>query len=128
MGIVDNKNVLDPEDDVAYVKWGGSWRMPTKAEQEELRNNCTWTWTTINGVTGYKVTGPNGNSIFMPAAGNVSGTELNNSGSHGYYWSNSLYDSTNYGGYAYDLYFSSSYRGWANYSRCNGLSVRPVSE
>ena len=68
-GTVDNKTTLEPGDDVAHVKWGGSWRMPTKAEQDELRNNCTWTWTTLNGVDGYRVTGPNGNSIFLPAAG-----------------------------------------------------------
>ena len=65
-GTVDNKTVLDLEDDVAHVKWGGSWRMPTRAEQEELRNNCTWTWTTQNAVNGYKVTSKtNGNSIFL---------------------------------------------------------------
>ena len=68
-GTVDNKTVLDPEDDVAHVKWGGTWRMPTLDEQKELLNKCTWNWTTQNGVNGYKGTGPNGNSIFLPAAG-----------------------------------------------------------
>jgi hypothetical protein len=68
-GTVDNKTTLDLSDDAACANWGGSWRMPTRAEQDELRNNCTWTWTTQNGVNGYKVTGTNGNSIFLPAAG-----------------------------------------------------------
>ena len=67
-GYVDNKTVLDPKDDVAHVKWGGSWRMPTFEEQKELLHECSWEWTELNGVNGYRVTGPNGNSIFLPAA------------------------------------------------------------
>ena len=125
-GTVDNKTTLDPEDDVAHVKWGGSWRMPTKAEQDELRDKCTWTWTTRNGVNGYKVTGPNDNSIFLPAAGCRYGTGANYRGVSGCYWSSSLlsYDS----GDACDLYFSSDYRGWGDYGRYDGRSVRPVSK
>ena len=126
-GIVDNKTTLDPEDDVAHVKWGGSWRMPTETEQDELRNNCTWTWTTQNGVNGYKVTGPNGNSIFLPAAGYRDGTEVYYRGNYGYYWSSLLYsdyDSL----YAYYLnVYSGNFDWYLNY-RYYGLSVRPVSE
>ena len=126
-GTVDNQTVLDPEDDVAHVKWGGSWRMPTKAEQDELRNNCTWQWITQNGVNGYKVTGPNGNSIFLPAAGYRYGTEVVSRGSFGYYWSSSLY--SNLSNYAYYLYFNSGHHDWYNFgSRYYGRSVRPVSE
>ena len=73
--------------DAATANWGGDWRMPTKAEQEELLNNCSWTWTTRNGVNGYNVEGPNGNSIFLPAAGGREGSLLYNAGSFGYYWS-----------------------------------------
>ena len=65
-GTVDNKTILEPEDDVAHVKWGGSWRMSTLDEIKELDNNGTWTWSTLNGVNGYRVTGPNGNSIIPP--------------------------------------------------------------
>ena len=125
-GKVDNKTVLDPEDDVAHVKWGGTWRMPTRAEQDELREKCTWAWTTQNGVNGYKVTGPNGNSIFLPAAGCRNGTEADDRGSSGYYWSSSLY--SNYGYDAYYLGFGSGSCGWDNYVRRSGQSVRPVSE
>ena len=125
-GTVDNKTHLDPEDDVAHVKWGGSWRMPTKAELYELLNNCTWTWTTQNDVNGYKVTGPNGNSIFLPAAGYRDGTSLSDCGSNGSYWSGSLYESLS--DYAYNLNFYSGYYGWDYYFRCNGFTVRPVSE
>ncbi len=126
-GTVDNKTTLDPEDDVAHVKWGGTWRMPTKAEQDELCNNCTWIWATQNGVNGYKVTGPNGNSIFLPAAGYRDGTDLNYSGSYGYYWPSSLYEgNSSYN--ACSLYFGSSGYDWSSYSRYYGHSVRPVLE
>lgn len=125
-GTVDNRTVLDPEDDVAHVNWGGNWRMPTKAEQDELRNNCTWEWTTLNGVNGYKVTGSNGNSIFLPAAGYRSGTDVNDGGNFGYYWSSSLrYDSNDGAGY---LGFYDNGYSWYYDSRFLGLSVRPVSE
>ena len=137
-GTVDNKTTLDPEDDVAHVKWGGSWRMPTLGELEELKNSCTWQWTTQNGVNGYKVTGPNGNSIFLPAAGGRNGTDLDYSGSRGYYWSSSLYensereisrslferDSNN----AYYLHFLYGYYGWSSNYRGCGFTVRPVCD
>ena len=68
-GAVDHKTLLDPEDDAAVVNLGGSWRMPTEAEYDELISKAIWTWTSRNGVSGYLVTGSNGNSIFLPAAG-----------------------------------------------------------
>ena len=125
-GTVDNKTVLDPEDDVAHVKWGGDWRMPTEAEQDELRNNCTWAWATQNGVNGYKVTGPNGNSIFLPAAGYRDGTSLDYEGSYGFYWSSTPHEGNS--DYAYDLYFVDGYYAYHIRSRYSGLSVRPVLE
>ena len=125
-GTVDNKTILEPEDDVAHVKWGGNWRMPTKAEQDELRDNCTWTWTTLNGVNGCEVTGPNGNSIFLPAAGYRNGTEVRDRGDRGDYLSSSLSSNKWHIG-AYYLYFYDSNFGWDNSSRNCGLSVRPVS-
>ena len=124
-GTVDNKTVLDPEDDVAHVKWGGSWRMPTEAEQAELRNKCSWIWTAQNGVNGYKVTGPNGNSIFLPAAGYRRGTVVS-SGGGGSYWSSSLL--SNDGDRAYYFYFYDGFYYWDYYNRFYGHSVRPVSE
>lgn len=123
-GSVDNKTQLELSDDAAAVNWGGNWRMPTKAEQDELRNNCTWTWTTQNGVNGYKVTGANGNSIFLPAAGCRNGGSLNGAGSYGYYWSGSLGTDNPSG--AYSLDFLSSDVGWYYYDRYYGQSVRPV--
>ncbi len=121
---VDNKTTLEPADDVATVNWGGSWRMPTTEEQYELRDNCTWTWTTLNGVNGYRVTGPNGNSIFLPAAGYCVGRKVSYRGSYGCYWSSSLANSSS----AYYLDTSSTSCGWGYDSRCYGRTVRPVLE
>ena len=124
-GTVDNQTTLDLSDDAARANWGGSWRMPTSAEQDELRNNCTWTWTTQNGVKGYKVTSKsNGNSIFLPAAGYRYNSDLDYAGSYGGYWSSSLY--TDNPNYACELYFySDSVYRYYNYRYC-GHSVRPV--
>ncbi|MBO5718397.1 MAG: hypothetical protein J6R71_02085 [Bacteroidales bacterium] len=99
--------------------------MPTKAEQDELRNNCTWTWTTQNGVNGYKVTSKtNGNSIFLPAAGYSHGTSVDNVGSVGYYWSSSLGESDPI--FASDLGFSSGGVDWDYGNRYYGHTVRAV--
>ena len=129
-GTVDNKAILDPEDDVAHVKWGGSWRMPTKAEQDELRSKCSWSRTSVNGVNGCRVTGPNGNSIFLPAAGYRDGENVYYHGSYGYYWSATLRLYYNYE--AYELFVD--YGGdvilddGSRHGRDYGYSVRPVTE
>ena len=108
--------------DAATANWGGDWRMPTKAEIQELIDKCTWTWTTQNGVNGYKVTGPSGASIFLPAAGYFSGTTFN-SGSYSYYWSSTPSSNTNN---AYYLVFKSGSRSTSDSSRYFGYTVRPV--
>ena len=123
-GTVDNKTVLDPEDDAAHVNWGGSWRMPTDEEWTELRTKCTWTWTTENGVKGSKLTGPNGKSIFLPAAGYQYDTDLEYAGGSGYYWSSSLYTGDPF--LACFVYFYSSNVGRGDLTRYYGRSVRPV--
>ena len=124
-GTVDNKTVLDQEDDAAAVNMGDSWRMPTFEEQTELRTECTWTWTTLNGVNGYNVEGPNGNSIFLPAAGYRDSSDLyNGAGAIGHYWSSSL--GTYNSGYAYGLDFYSGNVDWYDGSRYRGRSVRGV--
>jgi hypothetical protein len=127
-GFTDNKTVLDPEDDAATVNWGGAWRTPTSAELTELREQCKWTWTTQNGVNGYKVVGPNGNSIFLPAAGYMLDAFLTSVGSYGDYSSSSLSSSRPYD--VYRIYFNSSSVLWYGNGnldgRSFGISVRPV--
>lgn len=120
------KTVLDFEDDVACVIWGSGWRTPTIEEQRELLKYCSWHWTSINGVEGYKVIGKNGCSIFLPATGYRKGEELCCSGENGYYWSSSLDDRDSL--FAGRLYISSVNRGCKGGGlRCFGYSVRPVS-
>ncbi len=125
-GFTDTKIVLDAEDDVACKALGDKWRMPTDDEFTELLNNCTSEWISMNGINGRKMTGHNGNSIFLPAAGFRYGTVLNNAGSYGSYWSSSLYTDYPYG--ALYVPFGSSYvRRDLNF-RYFGFSIRPVSE
>ena len=123
-GKVDNKTILELSDDAANANWGGDWRMPTKEEQDELRNECTWDRVTKNSVKGFTVTGPNGNSIFLPAAGYSSGPGLQGTDSFGFYWSRNL--DSDYSVNAYCLYFGSSYVNSDDYSRDFGFSIRPV--
>ena len=126
-GFTDDKTVLDPEDDAAHVNLGGKWRMPTEVEWKELMNNCTKKWTTLNGVNGRLVTGSNGNSIFLPAAGDWSGTNRDNVGSYGHYWSSSL--NTDYYPYlALRFYIFSGGDHKNTGFRYYGFSVRPVTE
>ena len=120
-------NISGTSYDVAHVKWGGSWRMPTWDEINELCYMCSWEWTSVNGVSGQKVTGPNGNSIFLPAAGGRLGTEVGLRGLYGYYWSGALNEDCSYN--AYNLYFSGGFIDWYTFDyRFSGHSVRPVKE
>ncbi len=112
--------------DAARANWGETWRMPTLTEIDELIDNCQWGWMTLNGIVGYNVTGPNGNSIFLPAAGYRYGSSLSSAGSGGYYWSSTPYEG--YTNDAYYLYFYSSDYYRSNNYRNYGRSVRPVSE
>lgn len=125
-GTVDNRTTLTSLDDVATVKWGSKWRMPTKEEMEELNEDCTWTWTTQSGVNGMKVTGPNGNSIFLPAAGNRYGTDFYYRGSYGLFWSATLDGDDS--GDAYALFFEGYGRSNDHWGRLGGFPVRPVTD
>lgn len=122
-GIVDGKTILDSEDDVAYIKLGNNWRMPTLDEFQELIDNCDSEWTAQNGVYGRKlVSRINGNSIFLPAAG---ADQENDAGLKAYYWSaNTL----GWGYASYFLYFTSSYSQRSYGSSCMGRSVRAVQD
>ena len=126
-GLVDGKTELDPEDDAATANWGSNWCMPTKAQQDELRSQCTWQWTTSNGVKGYRVS-KNGKSLFLPAAGYYFTTLYYRPGEMGYYWSRTLGSSRSY--YANYIYFysmngSTGFDGFYG-DRDSGFSVRAV--
>lgn len=126
-GYIDGSGNLTPLHDAATANWGGSWRMPTKEEMQELVDHCEWEWTEVNGVNGSRVIGPNGSYIFLPAAGRRHGTSLDYGGGYGYYWSSTPFDDyDDY--YAYRLYFYNGYENVNDYSRYLGLTVRPITE
>ena len=130
-GKIDNKTALESSDDAATANWGGSWRMPTYEEWQELCETCKWTWTSHCDVDGYKVTSVrNGNSIFLPAAGCRNDTGINNAGSNGEYWSSSVHEP--FPDNAWFLHFTSRnqfafyyYAPLYSY-RYHGRSIRPV--
>lgn len=122
-GIIDSNNNLTADYDAAAKSLGGSWRMPTSIELLELQFRCTWTWTLVSGVKGYKVVGLNGNYIFLPAAGCCDEEGLYDAGSYGNYWSGTANDFDS----ACDLFFYSSKVYFGNFDRYCGCPVRPVS-
>ncbi len=111
--------------DVAYMTWGDGWKLPTKAEFEELIDCCFWTWTTLNGVNGYKVESYNGNSIFLPAAGKRY-ESLQNDDEQGCYWSGTMKENSTY--YAINLFFHSSKHTVDYANRFSGFTIRPVKK
>lgn len=129
-GIVDNKEVLDPKDDIAHIKLGGKWRMPKVDELNELvftRDSLSykWEWKTLNGHNGWLVTYlVNDNSIFLPAAGTRSETTLYNEGSRGYYWSSSVNSGLSKA--ALGIFYSSDDAGPDAMGRYAGRTIRPV--
>ena len=129
-GYVDSKTELERTHDAASANWGGTWRMPTDTEWTWLRENCTWTRTTQNGVNGMLVTsnvsGYTGNTIFLPAGGYRSDSNLHDAGSYGIYWSSSLYTDCPYAAWSVCFDSDDVYRV-CDY-RYDGRSVRPVTE
>ena len=124
-GFTDGKTVLDLDDDAAAFTLADQWRMPTEDERDELRSFCSWEWASISNVNGYKVTGPNGNSIFIPAAGYRYGDSSNSVGSYGFYWTSSL--STISGSdTSHPLSFGPDFVAYGSYQRYFGLPIRPV--
>lgn len=119
-----SNSIITFTSDAARWNWGGSWRMPTVTEVEELIKKCTWAWMTRNGHNGYVVIGPSGKSIFLPAAGIRVDSEINKVNLEGFYWTNESSSSKE----AEFMEFGSNYhRKNSSYSRI-GRSVRPVTE
>ena len=125
-GKADYKTTLETEDDAAYVNWGGDWRMPTETEWTELRQKCTWQKTTINGVTGYRVTAKNGNSIFLPRAGLRMNKVEYATDSVGYYASSTHIPNFKKEDYAYYMLMYNNAIERSNAVRYYGLTIRPV--
>lgn len=126
-GIINNRGVLKSSYDVAHERWGGSWRIPTKSEFQELIDKCNWIWSSNNGKMGYLIVGPNNNSIFLPLAGQRYCSSLIKIEEDGYYWSSTVYSTEKEAG-AWNLRFSNNIHclQWSN--RLFGYSIRPVSK
>ena len=123
-------NISGTSYDVAHVKWGRGWRMPTKDEVNELCEICSWQWTTINGINGYKVTGPNGNFIFLPAAGFKLVYEeelIRDCGELCNYWAGTLYSGRTLD-YQNLLFDGAYYDPMSVFYIDSGFSVRPVKD
>lgn len=123
--IGDNKKELDLEDDAANYHWGGDWHTPTMDQVQELKDNCIWTNTKLNGVNGCYVTSKtNGNSIFLPFAGETEESETKSQGSSGYLWTRTI------AVYSASAYVMNYFEGTINisnyYPRYLGRSIRPV--
>ena len=131
-GFVDNKVRLDPEDDAATVKLGKDWRMPKKAELDELLAKCTWKWGKYHGVNGYFVTsnvpGYTDRSIFLPAGGNIFLDIESSVGKNGYYWTSDLYTESEYTqSGANSLIMKPESKVIGDMYRAYGLTIRPVT-
>ena len=123
-GLVDDKVLLDHEDDAASVLWGASWHMPTDEEWTELRTECTWYWICKNDVNGYKVVGKNGNSIFLPMSGYRLDKEYYDNETSGCYWSKSLH--ADFSRYTHCVIFDAAKIDKYYNGRCCGQVIRPV--
>ena len=123
-GTVDNRSTLIAFDDAAYINWGETWRMPTWTEWNELITQCTWKDTTINNVSVWQVTGPNGNSIYLPKVG----YKNNSSVTAGcYYWSSTLNTTNSNDQCNRALYVNAADRSGAKYGlRYVGMPIRAV--
>ena len=121
---LDSLAYLDASHDAAVANWGGNWRMPSREDFEELNASCTREWTTRNNVKGYLLTGSNGNSIFLPAAGGRGENNIYEGGSCGFYWLNSAYADDTEFAWGFILDEESFYE--TSYYRMYGQTIRPV--
>ncbi len=121
------KVISGTEYDVAHVKWGGKWRMPTQEEIRELCTRCDYVWIKVNGVQGVKFIARNGNTIFFPNSGYRKEKDLYDRGLYGCYWSGTA-ETRNKAGNAFILALIERYKGWNPKPRPDGCSIRPVMD
>lgn len=124
-GTIDNLNQLTEFDDVVAVKWKNGWRMPTYEEFNELRTKCTFEVRTLLGQDGYLLTGPNGNTIFFPLAGEIDGTSVSGKDNYVIYWTSTLFSNNTE---AYEFAMSKEGYYWYDSPRYTGHNIRAVHE
>lgn len=132
---LDDWQISGTAKDAATATWGEGWRIPTCDEVKELYDECSWKWTSQDGMSGFEITGPNDNTIFLPASGIKLNSEVQDLGKSGYFWVSERYNAENEYGYAYEIYIVDgvTHSGSANpypvLRRClpiYGLNIRPV--
>ena len=114
------------EKDMISDSWEKGWRIPTKEEQDELRLKCQFERMSINHRDGYRVTGPNGNSIFLPFTGFNTQNQVKMQSEQGYYWSSVIHK--HYRDTAYYLFTTKEFVDWRNTRLYNGLAIRLVCD
>lgn len=124
-GILSDSLTLEQRQDAAHFYMGKPWRIPTKNEFIELADHCDWKWVEMPSISGYEITGKNGNSIFLPAAGFVLGSAITKEWEGGHYWTSTPYDETHY---AYTFIFSNNSFSISWNNRYFGRVIRPVTE
>lgn len=123
-GIVDGLFGLASEDDIATLTLGKEWHIPSKKNMEELLSYCSWKVEVQEGIYGWRVTGPNGKTIYLAAAGSASGNRVAGIGEFGRYWTSTLYEEGSYS--AYNLRFNQSTYELVGDTRFYGRIIRPV--
>lgn len=119
-------DIDDTEYDPAHVYWKSRWSMPTRADIAELVERCAWVWTSLDSVPGYKVIGPNGNSIFLPAAGMRFQSDTVGAGEQGNYWSGSYFENKPESAYALEFNRTANRLYHGHRLRIYGMLIRPV--
>ena len=122
--IINEDGELTPKHDAATTNWGAGWRTPSKEDFDELIENCVWEWDNKN--EGYVVKGKNGNSIFLPAAGNYFGSSQKEAG-YGRYWCASVDESNTFRSWCLCFHSISKYMSNGSYGRYYGRPIRPVT-
>lgn len=125
----DSIAILNDEDDAAKSTWGDSVRIPTLEDFKELSSKCMWTWvdSTSYKTCGYHIVGPNGQSIFLPAAGYCQSDSIYRQETFGCYWTSSLYSGTYKSYNSYGFSFSQKGKNCYDDKRFYGQSIRPVA-
>lgn len=123
-GIILNTDNGMKDKDAANINWGGNWRLPTPDDMKELFTHCEWTWTELDGINGYKIIGPNGNTIFLPAVGKKKGDSVLRKNIDGMYSTSGTFEHTQE--IARQMNFDNHWHWITWINRYEGLPVRPV--
>lgn len=126
-GIIDPTGILKRKYDAASVNWGGTWRMPTKAECDEILEKCKWKIAVRHGNRGYLVIGPNGKSIYLPLTGKMYGSDVSRVKREGHYGSSSAYNDGDFVLF-YNISLADNDHRKVRSRSVLGHSVRPVSD